>query len=267
MIPQEGDQELQLVRYEKDGFTARITLNRPAQMNALNERAIRELTCAFEHARADVEVRGVLLTGAGDRAFIAGADITELAGSTPVAAERSARAGQALMSLIEDLGKPVVAAVNGVALGGGCETAMACTLRVASRQARFGQPEVRLGLIPGFGGSQRLPRLVGRGRALRLILTGDTITAEEAFRIGLVDELTEPADLLPHSMALLERIYAAAPLAVGYALQAVNRGLDGPLAEGLALESGLFALCASTDDKAEGVSAFIEKRRPVFESR
>lgn len=257
----------QTIRYEVDGVTARVTLNRPEVLNALNAAAVAELTAAFHRARIDPDIRGVILTGSGDRAFIAGADISEVARATPVEAERSAYAGQQLMALIEDFGKPVVAAVNGLALGGGCEAAMACTIRIASPHAKFGQPEVKLGLIPGFGGSQRLPRLVGKGRALQLILTGDMISAEEAYRIGLINELVEPADLISHAKDILERIYANAPLAVGYAIEAVNRGLNGPMPEGLALERSLFGVCAATTDKAEGTTAFLEKRQPKFQGR
>lgn len=257
----------QTVLYETDSSTARITLNRPEVLNALNAVAVAELTSAFQRARADAEIRGVILTGAGDRAFIAGADISEIARSTPIEAERSAWAGQELMNLIDDLGKPVVAAVNGLALGGGCEAAMACAVRIASYHAKFGQPEVKLGLIPGFGGSQRLPRLVGKGRALQLILTGDMISADEAYRIGLVNELVEPADLISHAEGILARIYANAPLATTYAIEAVNRGLNAAMPEGLALERSLFGLCAATADKTEGTSAFLGKRPPKFEGR
>ena len=257
----------QTIDYQTDGATARITLNRPEVLNALNAVAIAELTTAFLRARADAEIRGIILSGAGDRAFIAGADISEIARATVQEAERSARAGQDLMNLIEDLGKPVVAAVNGLALGGGCEAAMACTFRIASPNAKFGQPEVKLGLIPGFGGSQRLPRLVGKGRALQLILTGDMISADEAYRIGLVNELVEWTNLISHAEGILDRIYANAPLATSYAIEAVNRGLNGPLPEGLALERALFAVCAATTDKAEGTKAFLEKRHAKFEGR
>ncbi len=255
------------VLYEKRGGTAYVTLNRPKVMNALNQRAIAELRAAFDDARDDPAVRGIILTGAGDRAFIAGADIAELAKATPVEAERQTRAGQGLLNLIEQLGKPVIAAVNGLALGGGCETALACTIRLASSGAKFGQPEIKLGLIPGFGGTQRLARLVGKGIALQLILTGEMISAEDAYRIGLVNEIVEPSGLLARAEAILAQIAANAPLAVGYAIEAVNLGLEGPLSEGLSLEGKLFALCASTEDKKEGTSAFLEKRLPKFEGR
>ena len=254
----------QTVLYQKDQATAHITLNRPEVLNALNAKAVAELTAAFRRAQNDAEIRGVILTGAGDRAFISGADISEISKATPVEAASSAKAGQELMDLIEALGKPVIAAVNGLALGGGCEAAMACTIRIASRHAKFGQPEVKLGLIPGFGGSQRLPRLVGKGAALQLILTGDMITAEEAYRIGLVNELAEPAELIAGAEAVLARIYANAPFATACAIEAVNQGLNTAMAVGLTLERSLFAVCAGTADKAEGTSAFLDKRQPKF---
>jgi enoyl-CoA hydratase len=255
--------DYEAVLYEKKGATAYVTLNRPNVLNALNQRAIAELTRAFLDAQSDPAVRGGILTGAGDRAFIAGADISELARTSPVDAKRQTHEGQALFKLIEALGKPVVAAVNGLALGGGCEAAMACTLRIAAANAKFGQPEVKLGLIPGFGGTQRLPRLVGKGRALQLILTGEMIAADEAYWIGLVNEVVEPQGLIRRAEEILAQMYANAPLA----LEAVDQGLGGPLAEGLAVESALFSLCASTHDKAEGTTAFMEKRKPVFEGR
>jgi enoyl-CoA hydratase len=255
------------ILYEKTNATAYVTLNRPKAMNALNQKAISELRLAFEDARADPQVRGIILTGAGDRAFIAGADIRELATASPIDAERRTRIGQELLSFIEHLGKPVIAAVNGLALGGGCETALACTIRLASSGAKFGQPEIKLGLIPGFGGTQRLARLVGKGVALQLILTGEMISAEEAYRIGLVNEIVEPAALIARAEAILAQIAANAPLAVGYAIEAVNLGLEGSLPLGLALEGKLFALCAATEDKKEGTQAFLEKRPPKFVGR
>jgi enoyl-CoA hydratase/carnithine racemase len=253
--------------YLKKGPVAYVTVNRPKVLNALNTPTWSDLKAAFEDARADVHVRGVILTGAGDRAFIAGADIAELARLTSFEAEQSSRFGQSVLDLVEGLGKPVVAAVNGFALGGGCETAMACTIRIASEHARFGQPEVKLGLVPGGGGTQRLPRLVGRGRALQLILTGGTIDAKEAWRIGLVNEVVPAADLIVRAEAILAEIFANAPIAVSYALDAVNRGLNGDPAEGLALEAALFGVCAGTADKAEGAAAFLEKRAPAFQGR
>ena len=255
------------VLYEKKNATAYVTLNRPEVMNALNRKAIAELSAAFEDAQADSQIRGVIITGAGNRAFIAGADITELATATPVEAERQTRAGQALLNLVENLGKPVIAAVNGLALGGGCETALACTFRLASPSAKFGQPEIKLGLIPGFGGTQRLPRLVGKSVALQLILTGEMVSADEAYRIGLVDEIVEAGNLIARAEAILAQIAANAPLAVAYAIEAVNLGLNAALPEGLALEGKLFALCAATEDKKEGTTAFLEKRLPKFQGR
>ena len=264
---QSSSSAFETIHYDNAGATAHITINRPQLLNALSGQTIAELRTAFEGARDDLAIRGVILTGAGDKAFAAGADIAELAQATPIEAAMRSRAGQALLDLIETLGKPVIAAVNGLALGGGCEIAMACTFRLAVPGARFGQPEIKLGLIPGYGGTQRLARLIGKGAALRLILTGEMINAAEALRLGLVEEIVEPAELLPRATAILTRIAANAPLAVGYALEAVNRGLDGPLGEGLALERGLFALCAATEDKQEGTSAFLQKRPPRFQGR
>ena len=222
---------------------------------------------AFEDARDDAAVRGVILTGAGDKAFVAGADISEMANDTPAEAEDKTRHGQRLTEIIENLGKPVIAAVNGFALGGGCELAMACTIRLAVETAKFGQPEVTIGIIPGFGGTQRLPRLVGKGRALQLILTGDMIDAHEAHRIGLVNEIVPSADLIARAEAILNKIAANAPVAVKLAIDAVNRGLDVSLAEGLNIEASLFGQCAATEDKKEGTAAFREKRKPKFQGR
>jgi enoyl-CoA hydratase len=258
---------LENLLYEKKGPIAYVTLNRPRVLNALNQRTWENLRTAFEDAREDAQVRGVILTGAGDKAFIAGADISELAHVTAVEAEKSSSYGQAVLNLIENLGKPVIAAVNGFALGGGCETAMACTIRVASENAKFGQPEVTLGLIPGGGGTQRLPRLVGKGRALQLILSGEIINAQEAYRIGLVNEVVPAADLMTRAEAILKRIFSNAPLAIKYSLEAVNKGLETSQAEGLSLEASLFGLCAGTEDKKEGTSAFLEKRKPQFQGR
>jgi enoyl-CoA hydratase/carnithine racemase len=253
--------------YEKKAAIAYVTLNRPRVLNALNHQTWNELRTVFEDARDDPEIRGVILTGAGDKAFIAGADIGELAHVSAVEAEQSSSYGQAVLDLIENLGKPVIAAVNGYALGGGCETAMACTIRLAAEQAKFGQPEVTLGLIPGGGGTQRLPRLVGKGRALQLILSGGMIDAQEAHRIGLVNEVVPAGNLLARAEAILKQIFANAPIAVKFSLEAVNRGMETNLAEGLSLEASLFGLCAGTGDKAEGTSAFLAKRAPQFHGR
>ena len=258
---------LKNVLYEKKGAIAYVTLNRPKVLNALNQQTWEDLRAAFEDAREDAEVRGVILTGAGDKAFIAGADISELANVTAVEAQNSSSYGQAVLNLIEDLGKPVIAAVNGFALGGGCETAMACTIRVASENAKFGQPEVKLGVIPGGGGTQRLPRLIGKGRALQLILSGEMIGAQEAYRIGLVNEVVPAADLITRAEAILKQIFANAPIAVKFALEAVNKGLETSSAEGLSLEAALFGLCAGTEDKKEGTQAFLQKRAAQFQGR
>jgi enoyl-CoA hydratase len=258
---------LENVLYEKKGAVAYITLNRPQVLNALNQRTWEELRAAFEDARDDAEVRGIIVTGAGDKAFAAGADISELAKATAVEAEKSSSYGQEVLNLVESLGKPVIAAVNGFALGGGCETAMACTIRVASENAKFGVPEVTLGLIPGCGGTQRLPRLVGKGRALQLILSGGMIGADEAYRIGLVNEVVPAADLISRAEAILKPILANAPLSVKFALEAVNNGLNTTVTEGLALEASYFGLCAGTEDKKEGTAAFLQKRKAQFQGR
>jgi enoyl-CoA hydratase/carnithine racemase len=262
-----GALTLENVLYEKRGATAYVTVNRPKVLNALNHRTWADLRTAFEDARRDAAVRGVIVTGAGDKAFIAGADIGELASLTAVEAEDSTRDGQAVLDLIENLGKPVIAAVNGFALGGGCETAMACTIRIASENAKFGQPEVRLGIIPGAGGTQRLPRLIGKGRALKLILSGEIINAEEAHRIGLVNEVVPSPDLITRAEAILAEINSNAPLAVKFSLEAVNQGLETSQSEGLLLEASLFAICAASEDKKEGASAFLQKRAPQFHGR
>lgn len=258
---------LEDVLYEKKGAVAYITLNRPKVLNALNQRTWEELRAAFEDARDDAGVRGIIVTGAGDKAFAAGADISELAKATAVEAEKSSSYGQEVLNLVESLGKPVIAAVNGFALGGGCETAMACTIRVASENAKFGVPEVTLGLIPGCGGTQRLPRLVGKGRALQLILSGGMIGADEAYRIGLVNEVVPAADLISRAEAILKPILANAPLSVKFALEAVNNGLNTSVSEGLALEASYFGLCAGTEDKKEGTEAFLQKRKAQFQGR
>src|SRR4051794_269168 len=258
---------LETISYAKKGAIAYVTLNRPKALNALNKRTWEDLNAAFEDAQDDAAVRGVILTGAGDKAFIAGADISELAQISGVEAEKSSRFGQDVLNLIEDLGKPVIAAVNGFALGGGCETAMACTIRIAAENAKFGQPEVKLGIIPGGGGTQRLPRLVGKGRALQLILSGEFISAQEAYRIGLVNEVVPAAEVITRAEAILKRIFTNAPIAVRFSIEAVNKGLETSQAEGLSLEASLFGLCAGTEDKKEGTSAFFEKRPAHFQSR
>ena len=258
---------LENVLYEKKDSIAYVTLNRPKVLNALNKKTWADLRTAFEAARDDASVRGVILSGAGDKAFIAGADISELANVSAVEAEESSTFGQEVLNLVENLGKPVIAAINGFALGGGCETAMACTIRVASEHAKFGQPEVKLGLIPGGGGTQRLPRLVGKGRALQIILSGEIISAQEAYRIGLVNEVVPAADVITRAEAILKQIFSNAPIAVKYSLEAVNKGLETSVAEGLSLEASLFGLCAGTEDKREGTQAFLQKRAPQFQGR
>lgn len=249
---------------ERDGAVAVLTVTRPAVLNALNNETITELESAVRALTADDEVRVAILTGAGDKAFIAGADIGELAVLNPVTAEALAARGHALCHAIERMGKPVIAAINGYALGGGCELAMACTLRVAAETARLGQPEIALGLLPGYGGTQRLPRLVGSGRALELMLTGAPIDAQEAWRIGLVNRVVPRDELMPQAVELARKIAAQAPIAVRYILAAVREGLGMTLVDGCAHEAGLFGLAAATSDWREGTSAFLEKRPARF---
>jgi enoyl-CoA hydratase len=255
------------ITYEVKESIGYITLNRPKVMNALNRRTVEELRAAFHAAKDDAAVKGIILTGAGEKAFIAGADIAELSAIDGEKAGEFSAKGQEALSFIETLGKPVVAAVNGFALGGGCETAMACTIRIAADNAKFGQPEVKLGIIPGYGGTQRLPRLVGKGRALQLILTGDLIDAHEAHRIGLVNEVVPAIDLISRCEAILKQITANAPLAIRYAIDAVNEGVDTDLGSGLKLEAECFARAAATEDREEGTSAFVQKRAPQFQGR
>jgi enoyl-CoA hydratase len=255
------------ITYEVKGSIAYITMNRPKVMNALNRRTVEELNAAFHAAKEDATVKGIILTGTGEKAFIAGADIAELSAIDADKAGEFSAKGQEVLSFIETLGKPVIAAVNGFALGGGCEAAMACTIRIAAENAKFGQPEVKLGIIPGYGGTQRLPRLVGKGRALQLILTGDLIGAQDAHRIGLVDEVVPGADLMPRCEAILKQINANAPIAIRYAIDAVNKGVDTDLTSGLTLEAKYFALAAATEDKKEGTSAFVQKRAPQFQGK
>jgi len=246
---------------------ATVTVNRPDKLNALSAAVVAELHDAARALRADAAVRGVIVTGAGPKAFVAGADIAELARLGVHEARAMALAGQAMVTAFETMGKPVVAAVNGFALGGGCELAMACHLRVASENAKFGQPEVKLGLIPGYGGTQRLARLVGKGRALHLLLTGETIDAQEAYRIGLVTKVVPAESLLAEAATLLRTILANGPVAVALTTDAVERGLGMPLADGLQLEADLFALSAATEDMKEGTRAFLEKRPENFKGK
>lgn len=245
---------------------ATITINRPDKLNALNDATITEIGRAVETLIADRDVGGMILTGAG-RAFVAGADIGVLATQSPVEARERARHGQAVFRRIEMSSKPVIAAVNGFALGGGCELAMACHVRIASESAKFGQPEVKLGITPGFGGTQRLSRLVGRGRALQLLLTGEQIGAAEAFRIGLVNAVVPAADLANAAVTMMSQMLANAPLAVALCIEAVDRGLDMSVDEGCALEANHFGLLAATDDMREGMRAFLEKRPAQFGGR
>ncbi len=252
---------------EKKSSIAYVTVNRPKVLNALNSATLEELRAAFTDIKADREIRVAIFTGAGEKAFIAGADINELAQRDAVTGKEYAARGQSVLDLIENLGKPVIACINGFALGGGCEIALACTMRLASDNAKLGQPEVKLGIIPGYGGSQRLPRLVGKGLANQILLTGEMITAQEAHRIGLVNEVTAPAELIPRGEAIAAKIIANAPLAVQYTLEAVNRGMEMPLAEGLYLETALFGVACATEDKKEGTTAFLEKRPAQFKGK
>jgi enoyl-CoA hydratase len=253
--------------YDVHDGIARVTINRPDKLNALNATVIAELADAVGHIESDDAVRGVILTGAGTKAFVAGADIGELTAQGAMDGKARALAGQRAMRRLERCGKPVVAAVNGFALGGGCELAMACHLRVASETARFGQPEVKLGLSPGYGGTVRLPRLVGKGRALELLLTGAMIDAQEAWRIGLVNRVVPAERLLAEAEALARAILEQAPLAVRLVLEAVEAGLDLTVDEALLLEANHFGLLSATADMREGTAAFLEKRKPRFEGR
>jgi enoyl-CoA hydratase len=250
--------------YEKRNGIGYVTVNRPEKLNSLNHKVIEELSACFQALENDDEVRAVILTGAGEKAFVAGADISELAAQTPVEGKEYSLRGQKVLTLIENLGKPVIAAINGYALGGGCELAMACTLRLASENARVGQPEVKLGIIPGYAGTQRLPRLVGKGRALEMILSGEPVSAQEACRIGLVNQVVPAPELTAAAERLAQKILANAPLAVKFALEAVNHGLEMPEAEGQFLEATLFGLCCTTADMKEGTRSFLEKRPAKF---
>jgi len=241
-------------------------VNRPDKLNALNDATIAELGLAIDEAIGRTDVAAVLLTGAG-RAFVAGADISELEQQSPLEAQHRARAGQAIFRRFETSPKPTIAVINGFALGGGCELAMACHVRLASDKAKLGQPEVKLGIVPGYGGTQRLPRLVGRGAALKLLLTGDMIDAAEAYRLGLVDQVTSPDALQETARALATAMIANAPLALAGCIEAVDRGLDTSLEGGCAIESDFFGLLSATSDMKEGMRAFLEKRAPTFHGR
>ncbi len=252
---------------ERDDAVAIVTLNRPKVLNALNGQTLTELASAMASFKNDAAVRVVVLTGAGEKSFVAGADINELAALSPVAGKEHARHGQQIFDAIEQLGKPVIAAINGFALGGGCELAMACTLRMAANTARFGQPEINLGLIPGYAGTQRLPRLVGKGVALEILLTGDMITAQRAYEIGLVNRVVPAAELMAEAKKLAHTLAAKAPLAVRYILDAVHQGLDTPFAQGQYLETALFGTIASSEDMREGTQAFLEKRKAAWQGK
>jgi enoyl-CoA hydratase len=258
---------LENIRYEKRPPLALVTVDRPKVLNALNLLSMAELEQVFLDIRQDDALRVVLITGAGEKAFVAGADIRELASLSALEGEQVATRGQRIFHLIENCGKPVIACINGFALGGGCELALACTLRIASSNARLGQPEVKIGIIPGYGGTQRLPRLIGKGAALKMILTGEAISAADALRLGLVDEVVDPDQLLPRAEQIAQTIAGMAPLAIRDSIRAVNSGYDLPLASGLELEASLFGLSCSTSDKAEGAQAFLEKRAPNWSGK
>ena len=250
--------------YRKKEGIAWITFNRPEVLNALNRKAVEELREALVDAREDPRIRVLILTGAGERSFVAGADVAELAERTPVDGREFSLFGQSVFHLLETMGKPSICAIQGFALGGGCELALCCSIRIASKTAKLGQPEVKLGIIPGYGGTQRLARLCGKGVAHELCLTGEMITAEEAQRIGLVNRVYEAAELLPAAEALAKKIIGNAPWAVRYAMEAIERGADMPQEEGLFLEATLFGLTCATEDMREGTRAFLEKRPPRF---
>ena len=255
------------ILFEKKESIAYITFNRPKVLNALNRKTVEELRDALLDARDDSSVRVLILTGSGEKSFVAGADITELAQRTPVDGKEFSLFGQSVFRLLETLGKPSICAINGFALGGGCEMALCCTIRLASKTAKVGQPEVKLGIIPGYGGTQRLARLCGKGVAHELCLSGEMITAEEAQRIGLVNHIYEPADLLPAAEALAKKIIANAPIAVKYTMEAIEHGVEMPQEEGLFLEATLFGLSCATEDMREGTKAFLEKRKADFKGR
>jgi enoyl-CoA hydratase len=252
---------------EHDGPTAIVTINRPKVLNALNTQTLDELRRTILALKRDESVRVVIITGAGEKAFIAGADINELSVQTPVGGREHARSGQHILDLIENMGKPVIAAINGFALGGGCELAMACTIRIAADTAKLGQPEINLGIIPGFAGSQRLSRLVGRGRALELLLTGDQIPAQEAHRIGLVNRVVPAAELMTEAKRLAAVLASKAPVAVNYIIDAVNKGLEMPFPDAQVYEATLFGLVSTTEDMREGTRAFLEKRKAEFKGK
>jgi enoyl-CoA hydratase len=259
--------EYENLLYEERDRIGFVTFNRPKVLNALNRATMEELNRVLNAAQENENVRALILTGAGEKSFIAGADISELAVQTPVSGKETALFGQSVLQRLETLGKPSIAAINGFALGGGCEVALACTVRLASKTAKLGQPEVKLGIMPGYGGSQRLARLCGKGVAHELCLTGEMITADEALRIGLVNHVYEPAELLPAAEALAKKIIANAPLSVKFTMEAIERGTEMPLREGQFLEATLFSLCTATEDMREGTRAFLEKRAAQFHGK
>lgn len=250
----------------KEGV-ATVTINRPKVLNTLNAETVGELEDVFSDLRDNANVRAVIITGAGDRAFSAGADVNELAALTTVETKEFMNRGQAVFHKVENLGKPTLAAINGYAVGGGLELAMACTLRIASEKAKLGQPEIILGIIPGYGGTQRLPRLIGKAKAMEMILTGDAIDAAEAHRLGLVNRVVPPEELIAEAEKLVKTILSRGPLAVAYALEAINKGLDMPLAEAIAFEGSLMSVLFGSEDRVEGCKAFLEKRTPEFKGR
>jgi enoyl-CoA hydratase len=255
------------LRVDTKNQIAYVTIDRPKVLNALNMATMGELRTLFTQLKGDREIRVVILTGAGEKSFVAGADIGELQKNNPVEAKEYTHRGQTVLDSIENLGKPVIACINGFALGGGCEIAMACTMRLAAENAKLGQPEVKLGIIPGYGGTQRLSRLVGKGIAMQLLLTGEMITAQEAHRIGLVNEVVAANQLIARAEAIAQSIIKNAPLAIQYCLEAVNHGMEMTEPEGLYLEATLFAVCCATEDKKEGTTAFLEKRTANFSGR
>src|SRR5580698_6064918 len=250
--------------YEKRDGIAFVTFNRPKVLNALNRKTMEELQQVLLDARSDETVRVLILTGAGEKSFVAGADIGELSQQTPVSGKEFSLFGQGVIHLLDTLGKPSICAINGFALGGGCEIALACSIRIASKSAKLGKPEVKLGIIPGYGGTQRLARLCGKGVAQELCLAGEMIGAEEALRIGLVNHIYEPAELLAAAEALAKKIIANAPVAVKYTMEAIERGVEMPQEEGLFLEATLFGLACATEDMKEGTKAFLDRRQAKF---
>ncbi|HTV53540.1 MAG TPA: enoyl-CoA hydratase-related protein [Terriglobia bacterium] len=256
--------EFRTLLFERRESLAYVTVNRPEKLNALNQIVLDELSDCFGVIQRDGQIRAAILSGAGEKAFVAGADVSEIAALTSLGAREISLRAQAVFDFIENLGTPVIAAVRGYALGGGCELAMACTLRVASESSRFGQPEVKLGIIPGYGGTQRLSRLIGKGRAMEMILTGEMVTAQEAYRIGLVNSVVPETDVITAAESIARKIVANAPLAVKFSMDAVNHGVEMTQREGEFLEATLFGLCCATEDMKEGTRAFLEKRPPKF---